>query len=250
VDKAFGGVRALRDVWLSARRGEITGLIGPNGSGKSTLFNVIAGVVESDAGEVLLDGRRLDTSRPDIVARQGLVRTFQIPRVAGRMTALQNLMVCPRDQQAERVSRVLSPWRRLAIRLENDRLLDDCWAMLDTIGLTRVANDYASTLSGGQLKLLSIGMALMAAPRILLLDEPTAGINPVLTRRLMEVLATMSAGGLTILVIEHNIDLIAELCSEVHVLDAGAVIASGRPDEVRRDRQVISAYLGLSEARE
>jgi len=248
-EKRFGGVQALRGVTLDAAASQVTGLIGPNGSGKSTLFNVITGVVEMDAGVVYLDGKLLDKSRPDRVAEQGLIRTFQIPRVATRMTVLENLMLAPKGQSAENLGSLFSLRRRGLIRREREALLDRCWEMLVTLGLTDVANDYAGTLSGGQLKLLSVGVALMADPRILLLDEPTAGVNPVLTDRIKVLLADLRERGLAILVIEHNIEVIAELCERVHVMDAGALIASGPPEEIQRDRQVIEAYLGVREAR-
>lgn len=247
--KHFGGIQALRGVTFEADSAQVTGLIGPNGSGKSTLFNVVTGVVPMDDGEVTLDGRPLDTSRPDRVAEQGLIRTFQVPRVATRLTVFENLMLSPKGQSGERLGRLFRPSARAGIRRERDELLDRCAGMLATLGLTDVANDYAATLSGGQLKLLSVGMALMADPQILLLDEPTAGVNPVLIDRLKGILADLRARGLTILVIEHNIDVIAEICSLVHVMDAGLVIASGSPDEIQRDRHVIEAYLGLREAR-
>jgi ABC-type branched-subunit amino acid transport system ATPase component len=247
--KHFGGIQALRGVTLEAAPAQVTGLIGPNGSGKSTLFNVVTGVLPMDDGEVTLDGRPLDTSRPDRVAEQGLIRTFQVPRVATRLTVLENLMLSPKGQLGERLGRLFRPAAQARIRQERQDLLDRCHGVLVILGLTGVANDYAATLSGGQLKLLSVGMALMANPQVLLLDEPTAGVNPVVIDRLKGILAQLRARGLTILVIEHNIDVIAELCSLVHVMDAGLVIASGPPEEIQRDRRVIEAYLGVREAR-
>lgn len=247
--KSYGGVQALAGVSLNVPPAQILGLIGPNGSGKSTLFDVVTGFAKMDRGEVSLDGVPLDTRRPDEIARRGMIRTFQIPRVVRRMTVVENLMLPIDEQAGESLVSLLLPWSRARVRLDQARALTRAWEMASLLGLEQVANDYAGTLSGGQLKLLSIGIVLMTRPKILLLDEPTAGVNPVLVRRLISVLADHRDSGLTVFVIEHNLEVIAELCADVYVLDAGRVMAHGTADEVRSDPLVIQAYLGLQRAR-
>jgi ABC-type branched-subunit amino acid transport system ATPase component len=248
VSKHFGGVRALRSVSMQVPLGSVTGLIGPNGSGKSTLFNVVTGVLPMDSGAIYVGERRVDARRPDLVARQGIVRTFQVPRVAKEMTVLENLLFGPMEQRGERLSQLFNPFASL--RDEEARRLERAVAELDLLTLRHLANEYAGNLSGGQVKLLSLGIALMADPQVMLLDEPTAGVNPVLIRRLMGTLDELRARGHTLLIIEHNMQVIAELCQSVYVLDAGEIIAHGSPDEVRRDPRVVAAYLGTSAERE
>jgi ABC-type branched-subunit amino acid transport system ATPase component len=242
ISLSFGGFQALRAVSLAAERGAITGLIGPNGSGKSTLLNVVSGVLVPDAGEVRLNGRRLRLGRPDAVAAQGIGRTFQVPRLARRLTVFQNLMVGPRHQPGERLTDLfLRPGRVAdAERAAQER----AWILLERLGLQHKANDGAGRLSGGQQKLLSMGMLLMADPDVLLLDEPAAGVNPVLIEQLIGLLKSLRAEGRTILLVEHNMDMVASVCDRVHVLDGGEVLAQGAPDEIRRNPQVVRSYLG------
>jgi ABC-type branched-subunit amino acid transport system ATPase component len=245
ITKRFGGVEALRDVTMQIRPGSgLTGIIGPNGSGKSTLFNVITGIMPKDAGAVYLDGRMLDTSRGDLVARQGIVRTFQIPKVARQMTVLENLLAGPMGQRGEHLTILFSPFAHARLRREEQSRLQAAALVMDLLGLGRMANEYAGTLSGGQLKLLSLGIALMNDSQVMLLDEPTAGVNPVLIDRITRTLKDLCAEGHTLACIEHNMQVIAGICEIVYVLDAGQVIARGSPDAVRRDPAVIAAYLG------
>lgn len=247
VDKRFGDLPVLRDVSLVAHPGQVTGLIGPNGSGKTTLFDVITGFVLKDDGQVLLDGLALDGVKSHELACRGLVRTFQIPRVARRMTLLENLMVAPARGEGESILRLFSPFHARRIRQDEQDRLGRAWELLAALGLERHANDFAEVLSGGQLKLLSIGIALMTDAQTLLLDEPTAGVNPILIGRILKVLATRRDEGRTTLIIEHNIQIISEVCDRVYVLDVGEIIASGSPGEVRNNERVISAYLGRRE---
>jgi len=243
VVKTFDGFTALKGVSLDARPGTITGLIGPNGSGKTTLFNVITGVYAMDSGRVSLFDSPLDTRRPDFVARRGVVRTFQIPRLALRMTVLENLLAAPNDQSGERLRTLFSPGSSVAA--EEALLLETAWKMLDFLDLTHLANDWAGTLSGGQLKLLSIGMALMSEPEVLLLDEPVAGVNVALVARILDTLETVRAQQKIIVVIEHNIRVISDICEEVYVMDEGEIIAHGPPQVIREDQNVRRAYLGV-----
>jgi ABC-type branched-subunit amino acid transport system ATPase component len=241
--KRFGEVTVLDGVSIEAVPGRITGLIGPNGSGKSTLFDVITGVVPGDDGRVTLDGESFDHGLARLT-RKGVVRTFQVPRVALRMTVLENLMAAPRDGAGERLARLFSPLAVKRVRSDERERRDRALALARELSLERMAEEYAEVLSGGQLKLLSIGIALMMEPHVLLLDEPTAGVNPVVTARILELLRARSAAGCATLVIEHNIPAISEVCELVHVLDAGRIIASGTPAEVQRDERVVDAYIG------
>jgi ABC-type branched-subunit amino acid transport system ATPase component len=239
---SFAGVRALSEVSLEAMPGKILGLIGPNGSGKSTLLNVVAGVIFPEAGEVRLDGQRLPLGRPDAIARHGIARTFQMPRLARRLTVVQNMIAGRRGQPGEAFWRVLfAPGAVRTAELETTRA---AFAMLDRLGLRHLADHPAGGLSGGQQKLLSIGMAMMADPKTILLDEPAAGVNPVLVRQQVELLRSLADQGRTVVLIEHNMDMIADLCDEVVVLDTGCVIARGTPAEIRRDARVMRSYLG------
>jgi ABC-type branched-subunit amino acid transport system ATPase component len=245
ITKRFGGVEALRDITMLIRPGSgVTGIIGPNGSGKSTLFNVITGIMPKDAGAVFLYGRMLDTSRGDLVARRGIVRTFQIPKVARQMTVVENLLTGRMGQRGEHLIVLFSPIAHLRLRRDEESRLEGAVAVMKLLGLRHVANEYAGTLSGGQLKLLSLGIALMSDSKVMLLDEPTAGVNPILIHRITRTLKDLSARGHTLACIEHNMQVIAGICEIVYVLDAGQVIAMGSPDAVRRDPAVIAAYLG------
>ena len=242
ISLSFGGFRALRAVSLVADRGAITGLIGPNGSGKSTLLNVVSGVLAPDRGEVRLDRRRLPLGRPEAVAAQGVGRTFQVPRLARRLSVFQNLMVGARHQPGERLAELFLRPGRVA---SAERAVEQrAWIVLERLGLQHKADDGAGQLSGGQQKLLSMGMLLMEDPDVLLLDEPAAGVNPVLIEEQIALLKSLRAEGRTILLVEHNMDMVASVCDHVYVLDGGEVLAHGTPDEIRRNPQVVRSYLG------
>jgi ABC-type branched-subunit amino acid transport system ATPase component len=242
IEVAFGGLKALRGVSLDAERGAILGLVGPNGSGKSTLLEVLAGGRRPTGGEVRLDGRPLPLGRPDVVAGMGIGRTFQVPRLARRLSVAQNMMAGARHQPGERMlDLVLRPGRVAA----TERLLTtQALSRLNRLGLRHLADAPAGGLSGGQQKLLAMGMVLMADPAVLLLDEPAAGVNPALIERQVEFLLALRDEGRILVLVEHNMEMIASVCDRVLVLDAGAVIAEGTPTEIRRDPQVMRSYLG------
>jgi branched-chain amino acid transport system ATP-binding protein len=242
VSKAFGGHRAVDGLSLSIERGRITGLIGPNGAGKTTLFNLIAGAMKPTAGRILLDGARIDGLRADRIFRAGLARTFQIPRPFPEMTVLDNVLLAPAGQLGESVLRAwLTPG---AVRAQERRLRDQAMACLDFVGLARLAQDPARVLSGGQRKLLELARVLAAEPSVILFDEPGAGVAPALLDTIVEKIAALNRDGVTILIIEHNMDLVMGLCDPVVVMAQGRLLVQGPPQAVQSDPRVIEAYLG------
>jgi branched-chain amino acid transport system ATP-binding protein/neutral amino acid transport system ATP-binding protein len=240
--RSFYGVRALSGVALSVEAGRITGLIGPNGAGKTTLFNCVSGVVPPDSGSVRFDGRDIAGWRPDRIAGAGLVRTFQIARGFPRLSVYENLLLYGDRQPGERVAAALL--RPLAALKREEELVARAFAVASRLNLARLLNQPAANLSGGQKKLLEIGRVLMAAPKLVLLDEPVAGVNPTLAREIAEHLRGLVAEGLTILLIEHHLDTIARLCDRVVVLAEGRNLAEGSFDELADDPRVQEAYMG------
>jgi len=244
ITKRFGGVEALAGCTLSVREGSITGLIGPNGAGKTTLFNVISGLTPPDGGEIRLGGDRLDGLSAHAIARCGVARTFQIPRPLGRMTVLENVLLYGPAQPGEALGCVFGSPARVAAR--EARLRERALAILESVELAPLAGARAETLSGGQKKLLELARALMSEPRIILLDEPGAGVNPTLMRSLVEAIRALRAAGRTFLLIEHDMDLVTELCDPVVVMAQGRTLVEGPFAEVRRDPRVLEAYLGTA----
>jgi branched-chain amino acid transport system ATP-binding protein len=240
--RTFYGVHALDGVHLSVAAHRITGLIGPNGAGKTTLFNCISGVVPPSSGNVVFDGRDITGWRTDRISNAGLVRTFQIARGFPRLTVYENLLLYGTAQPGERVHAALL--RSDAARRRESELVEKAQAIADRLDLTRVLNAAASSLSGGQKKLLEIGRVLMADPRIILLDEPVAGVNPSLAREIAEHLRRLADEGLTVLLIEHHMDTIAALCDHVVVLADGRNLAEGTFAELASDPVVQEAYMG------
>jgi len=246
---AFGGVTALDGCTLDIPAGSITGLIGPNGAGKTTLFNVVSGDLRPDAGEVLLDGERITGLAPHRLFRKGLVRTFQIPRLFEGMSVLDNLLVVPQTPASESVTAAWLPSARL--RAEMRMALARAEEVLDFLDLAALRDAYAGTLSGGQKKLLELGRAMMAEPRLILLDEPGAGVNPTLMTRLVDGIRRLNRErGYTFCIVEHDMDLVARLCAPVFVLAEGRVLATGTMAQLRADPAVRAAYLGRGTMRE
>ncbi len=225
-------------------RGAIVGLMGPNGAGKTTLFNLVAGSLKPSHGQILLDGAPIEREPQHARSRRGLGRTFQIPRPFPAMTVIENLLLAPRKQPGERL--FANFFAAGAVASEERRNFDKAMGLLAFVTLDKLAGNPARVLSGGQRKLLELARVLMADPEIILLDEPAAGVNPGLIETIIARILEINARGTTLLIIEHNMSLLARLCREVFVMAEGRLVCQGPPAEVVRDRRVIDAYLGGS----
>ena len=243
VVKHYGGIAAVSGASLDVEERSITGLIGPNGAGKTTLFNIISGFRRAEHGTVRFGGERIERHSADRVARSGLVRTFQQTKALTRMTVLDNMMLAAPRQPGEDLLRLaLSPRRVRRREREVEALARE---LLAAVRLGGHADDYAGTLSGGQRKLLEFARALMTEPRMVMLDEPMAGVNPTLGLELLDRVQELRASnGTTFLLIEHDLEVVMAVSDLIHVMSNGAVIASGPPSEVRSNPDVIDAYLG------
>jgi len=232
--KHFGGIKAVEMCSFSVERGSITALIGPNGAGKTTAFNCISRTAMPTSGEVWLEGRRIDGLRPHKITRMGLSRTFQISRNLADMTVLENMVVQAR----------VDGWRGLFRPAILPQERDKAMEILDFLGITRIAYEDGSNLSYGQKKLMDFGALLMSDPKIILLDEPAGGVNLSLLEEIMTHIRRLNERGLTVLIVEHNMDLVMRLSHKVVVMAQGSVICDGTPDMVRNDPAVLEAYLG------
>ena len=226
----FGGLLALQDVDLSADEGEITGLIGPNGAGKTTLFNVVTGLQEPTGGRVAFDAAELQKEKPHERARRGIARTFQRLEVFGSLTTRENIMVA---------AEIRSGWSKEKV---DARAVTD--EVLDTVGLERQADQRVDTMPTGLARLVELGRALATAPRLLLLDEASSGLTSTETDFMAGLLRRLSAAGLAVLLVEHDIEFVMSLCTKIHVLDFGRLIAVGTPKEIQKNEAVQAAYLG------
>ncbi|HHP7245260.1 MAG TPA: ABC transporter ATP-binding protein [Elainellaceae cyanobacterium] len=242
LSKSFGGIRAVDQASLDVNQGSITGLIGPNGAGKTTLFNLLSNFIQADSGQVFFDGEPIQDLASHQVAKQGLVRTFQVARVLSKLSVMENMLLASQHQAGENFWNV---WFRPAKVAQEDRQQrEHAMEILESVGLAHMAKEYAGALSGGQRKLLEIARALMVRPKLILLDEPAAGVNPVLIDQICEHITTWNQEGMTFLIIEHNMDVIMSLCDRVWVLAEGRNLASGTPAEVQQNEEVLEAYLG------
>ncbi len=263
--KSFGGLKALDGASLVVERGSITGLIGPNGSGKTTLFNCATGFYNLDMGEVFFGEECITGLSPDAIARKGMVRTFQTIRIFPHMTVMENMLSGPMEQTGEtifrRTTQFLTSIPRLLTALprlrspEPERIAGwtreeteharKAFQLLEFLEIDHLWNEYASNLSGGQQKLLILGRSLMSDPSLVMLDEPIAGVNPILARKIFErTLELRKEKKQTFFIIEHNVGVLFRYCEHIYVMDEGQVVAEGTPDEIQQSQRVIEAYLG------
>ena len=240
--KSFGGIKAVDNAEIQVANGSITGLIGPNGAGKTTLFNLLSNFIRSDKGIVIFDSEPIQNLQPHQIARAGMVRTFQVPRTLSRLTVMENMLLAAQKQTGEKFWQV--QFQQHVISKEEKQLREQAMSLLESVGLTHKAQDYAGGLSGGQRKLLEMGRALMTNPKLILLDEPAAGVNPRLIDEICDRITTWNQQNMTFLIIEHNMDLIMSLCDRVWVLAEGQNLAEGTPEDIQRNSQVLEAYLG------
>lgn len=240
--KRFGGVQAVYEAGIEVARGSITGLIGPNGAGKTTFFNLLCHFIPPDRGRVYLDGYPIEKKPPHEIARLGMVRTFQVPRVLSRLTVLENMLLAAPYQTGEKFWNVWWQGRRIA--QEERQLKEQAREFLASVGLEGMKDQYAGSLSGGQRKLLELARTLMTEPKLILLDEPAAGVNPALMESICNYIQTWNKDGISFLIIEHNMDVIMSLCSHIWVLAEGKNLADGTPHEIMHNDRVLEAYLG------
>ena len=243
IRKTYGGLEALSGVDLDLARGRITGLIGPNGAGKTTLLNVISGVERATSGQVLLLGEDIGSLPQHRLATRGLVRTFQISRELGQLTVLENLLLARARQTGEGLVGLFARPKR--VRQEEEAAIEVARAALQKVNLWRLADAPAATLSGGQKKLLELSRALMLQPRLVLLDEPAAGVAPAMEEVLVATIRGLADEGVDFLIVEHDLDIVAALCDHVYVMAAGQVLTEGTFAHVVGDARVVEAYLGL-----
>jgi len=240
--KNFGALVATDHATFEVERGTITGLIGPNGAGKSTLFNLISGFYEPDDGHGEVNGTDVTGLEPYEVADHGLIRTFQTPRKVEGMTVREAMLVGPRNQPGESFIKLFtSPG---AVGEAESKNMDDVNRIVEEFEIDHLATQPATKISGGQMKLVELARAMLSEPEILLLDEPAAGVNPTLRKKLAEQIRRLNEQGTTMLLIEHDMEFVMSLADPVIVLDQGHVLMEGRPDEVQSDDRVIDAYLG------
>ena len=242
----FGGLHAVRDCSFEIEAGTITGLIGPNGAGKTTTFNMIVGELKPTSGRILFDGEDITGLPAHELFHKGIVRTFQIPHEFAHMTVLENLMVVPPDQPGEHLLfNWVAPARVAAREAEVRKRAEEA---LEFLSISHLRDELAGNLSGGQKKLLELGRTMMTDARLVLLDEPGAGVNPTLLLKISEMISALHRErGYTFCLVEHDMDLIAALCDPVIVLAEGSVLTQGSMDEVRSNQEVLDAYLGGGE---
>lgn len=244
IKKGFGGVVALDGCSFNVEGNSITGLIGPNGSGKTTLFNVITGFYKAEEGEIYFRDKNISRLSPHEITQMGVVRTFQITRVFSGLTVLENMLYAPQNQLGETLLRAL--FQLGPIRHQEKTNRAKAMELLEIVGLAELHAEYAENLSYGQKKLLELGRALMTSPDLVLLDEPAAGINPTMLRKMRQVILDLHREGKTFLVIEHDMKFVMGICQKVVVLDFGAKIAESPPELIQKDERVVKAYLGTT----
>lgn len=235
LNKSFGGIRAVQNCTFNVEAGTITALIGPNGAGKTTAFNLISGVIAPDSGQVIFDGQEIQDLPTHQITRRGITRTFQISRNLQDMTVLENMVV----------SSPVDGWRGLFQKSVLPHELEKAMKWLDFVGLTHLTHTETRNLSYGQRKLLDFASTLMAEPKLIMLDEPAGGVNPALLERIMELIKQLNEQGMTFLIVEHNMDLVMNISDEVVVMAYGEILATGAPNVIQTNPEVLEAYLGV-----
>ena len=240
--KSFGGIKAVDVESLNLNRNELTSIIGPNGAGKTTFFDLISGFQDSDEGKVYLNNKNISKSQPYAIARLGMIRTFQLTKVFDRMTVLENMMFSASTVNNDSFlkSLVKLPSQKTTEKKIRDKSLE----IMKELNIDHMANSYAREMSGGQKKLLELGRSIINNPSVLLLDEPLAGVNPKLAEEILQIILNLAGKGISILMVEHNIEAVMKISERVIVLAEGKVIADSTPENIRTDQKVIEAYLG------
>lgn len=243
ISKSFESFVAVDKVSIDVQEGSITALIGPNGAGKTTLFNLTTGFIPIDTGQVIFSGERIDHLPAHKRVHKGLSRTFQIPRIFSRLTVLENLLMADQQQPGERLFGCFT--HNAKMRQREEEAKQKAHDLLKLLNVSHIAEDYAGSMSGGQRKLIELGRVLMTDPKMIMLDEPMAGVNPTLGQKLLEKIQQLRADlGLTFLFVEHDMAVVMSASDRVIVLDEGRLIGDGSPDEIRSNPRVIEAYLG------
>lgn len=242
VSKHFGGVYAVNGVSLDIKSGSIWGLVGPNGSGKTTLFNTVLGLFRPDEGTIYFDGKCISNLAPHEIYALGLVNAFQLPRLFPGLSVLDNMLVAARGHQGDRLLNSL--FLRRSWQRQEAELADKAMEVLELLQLEHLAFSQAGKLSGGQRKLLEVGRGLMASPTLLLLDEPAAGVNPKLGRRIFEGIEDLRRKGLSFFIIEHRLEILFDFAHWVYVMDKGKIVVQGKPEEVVENPAFYQVYLG------
>ena len=234
LSKSFGGIKAVNDCTFEVDEGSISALIGPNGAGKTTVFNLISGMLKPDSGSITFKGERIERKQPHQVTRRGVSRTFQISRDLQEMTLLENLIVqSPTTSFADLFKGSM---------LDHER--DHAMELLDFVGISHLAEEKSKNLSYGQKKLMEFAATLMTEPRLILLDEPAGGVNPALLEDIIERIQLLNKRGITFLIVEHNMDVVMNLCDPIIVMAYGTVLAKGAPQDIQNNEEVLEAYLG------